>query len=109
MSLVDRQKVCNKYRFNDWLWYYGQKVKEIGKQIINSDDKKRLSNKRTKILAKMNKINESEKNYDKYKDVLTKKGKVVREVVKIYPFEADGTVKNYHMICEVLGDLKEPG
>lgn len=59
MNFLDRAAQKSKYRFNDWLWYYGQRVIEIGNEMNKPEsDKKRLSNKRTKILAKMNKINE---------------------------------------------------
>ena len=59
MNFLDRAAKKSKYRFNDWLWYYGQRVIEIGNEMNKPEsDKKRLSNKRTKILAKMNKINE---------------------------------------------------
>lgn len=58
MQTVDRNSIKTKYRFNDWLWYYGQRVIEVNTELNQADsDKKRLSNKRTKILTKLNKIN----------------------------------------------------
>lgn len=53
---------------------------------LPESDKKRLSNKRTKILAKMNKINEFDKIYEKDKALFATSNKVVKEIVKIYPF-----------------------
>jgi hypothetical protein len=30
MNYIDRLSLGSKCRFNDWLWYYGQRVIEIG-------------------------------------------------------------------------------
>ena len=30
MLSVDKSSIKTKYRFNDWLWYYGQRVIEVG-------------------------------------------------------------------------------
>lgn len=49
-------------------------------------DKKKLTNKRTKFIGKMNKINDMQKRVEKDKALLAKNGKILREVVKIYPF-----------------------
>ena len=59
MNLLDKSSVRNRYRFNDWMWFYGQRIIEINAEMNQADsDKKRLTNRRTKILAKLNKINE---------------------------------------------------
>lgn len=59
MQTVDKNTIKTKYRFNDWLWYYGQRVIEVNNELNQVDsDKKRLSNKRTKILTKLNKVND---------------------------------------------------
>ena len=48
MQTVDKNTIKTKYRFNDWLWYYGQRVIEVNNELNQVDsDKKRLSNKRT--------------------------------------------------------------
>ena len=79
MSSIDPSSIKSKYRFNDWLWTYGQKVLEIG-NLINANvvEKNKLSNKRTKILLKMNKINDMEKVYEKNKAILARDNKVVK-------------------------------
>lgn len=41
-------------------------------------DKKRLSNRRTKIMAKLNRINETEKRFEKDKAIFAKNNKVVK-------------------------------
>ena len=59
MQTVDKNTIKTKYRFNDWLWYYGQRVIEVNNELNQVEsDKKRLSNKRTKILTKLNKVND---------------------------------------------------
>jgi hypothetical protein len=45
---------------------------------LPESDKKRLSNKRAKILTKMNKINDTEKIFEKDKAIFNKKGKVLK-------------------------------
>lgn len=58
MSLLDKSALRNRYRFNDWLWFYGQRVVEIAAEInLPDSDKKRLGNRRIKVLGKLNKIN----------------------------------------------------
>jgi hypothetical protein len=106
-SLLDRSAIKSKYRFNDWMWYYGQKVIEISAEmnLPEASDKKRLSNKRTKVLTKMNKINETEKVYERDRAEFAKKNKVVKSVVKIYPFDAEGTPRNYYLITEAFRDV----
>lgn len=74
---------------------------------LPDSDKRRLSNKRTKVLAKINKVNSALKRYEKDKAALAKEGKVVREVVKVYPFEAEGTLSNYRLISEAFQSLPE--
>ena len=79
MTSVDRVSLKSKYRFNDWLWTYGQKVIEISNEMnANDSDKKRLSNKRVKIMIKMNKINDIEKDYEKNKAIFAKNQKVIK-------------------------------
>jgi hypothetical protein len=59
MNLLDKTCIKNRYRFNDWLWFYGQRIIEIAAEMNLADsDKKRLSNKRTKVMGKLNKIND---------------------------------------------------
>lgn len=99
MNLLDKTSIKTKYRFNDWLWYYGQKVLEVSNEMnLPESDKKRLSNKRAKILTKMNKINDTEKVFEKDKAIFNKKGKVLKEIIKIYPFDAEGSARNYKLI-----------
>lgn len=58
MKLLNKNSVKTKYRFNDWVWFYGQRIIEVSNEMNEKDsDKKRLSNKRTKLLVKINKIN----------------------------------------------------
>jgi len=33
MNLLDKSSIKSKYRFSDWLWYYGQKVIEISNEM----------------------------------------------------------------------------
>ena len=63
MTSIDRSSIKSKYRYNDWLWTYGQKVIEISNEMNIDSDKKRLSNKRIKIMTKMNKLNDIERHY----------------------------------------------
>lgn len=106
MNLLDKSAIKNKYRFNDWLWFYGQKIIEIGNEMnLPESDKKRLSNKRTKILAKMNKINEYEKIYEKDRTNFTKNNKLVREIIKIFPFDSNGSVRSYKYIADAFKNL----
>lgn len=110
ISLLDKSAIRAKYRFNDWLWFYAQKIIEIGNELnLPESDKKRLSNKRTKVLAKINKINETDKVYEKDKAEFNKKNKVIKSVIKIYPFDAEGTPRNYAFITEAFKSvLKHP-
>lgn len=79
MTLIDKSSIRNRYRFNDWVWYYGQRIIEINAEMNHADaDKKRLTNRRTKILAKLNKISDQEKRLEKDKAVFTKQGKITR-------------------------------
>jgi hypothetical protein len=107
MSQLDKTSIKAKYRFNDWLWTYGQKIVEIGNELNSTEDKKRLSNKRTKIMAKMNKLNDLEKHYERNKAEFSKRSKVVKEIVKIYPFDSEGTYHSYKLIHEAFEDLPE--
>lgn len=87
MNLLNKGSIKNRYRFSDWMWYYGQKIIEIGTEMNQAEaDKKKLTNKRTKFIGKMNKINDIQKRVEKDKALLAKSGKILREVVKIYPF-----------------------
>lgn len=47
-------------RVSCWEWYFAQKVMQINKEINaeNDLDKKKLVNKRTKLLNKMNRVHE---------------------------------------------------
>ena len=71
----------------------------------NDSDKKRLTNKRTKLLAKLNRVSESEKRYEKDRAEFAKRGKVLKEVVKIYPFDAEGDAKSFRLIANAFKDL----
>lgn len=44
----------------------------------NADDRKKISNKKAKIMTKLNKINETTKNYQQNIDEFIKKGKVTK-------------------------------
>ncbi len=89
MNLLDKGSIKNRYRFSDWMWYYGQRIIQIGTEMNQADaDKKKLTNKRTKFIGKMNRINEMQKRVQKDKALLAKNGKILREVVKINPFES---------------------
>lgn len=108
MNLLDKSSIRNRYRFNDWLWFYGQRIIEINAEMNQADsDKKRLTNRRTKILAKLNRINELEHRFEKDKAVFAKKGKITREIIKIYPFDAEGDVKNYKLIEDAFRGLTD--
>ena len=99
MQTVDKNTIKTKYRFNDWLWYYGQRVIEVNNELNQADsDKKRLSNKRTKILTKLNKVNELQKAYEKNKAEFANRNKVVKHIVKLYAFQSEGTLKNYQVL-----------
>jgi hypothetical protein len=108
MSLLDKSAIKNRYRFNDWLWFYGQRIIEITNEMNQADsDKKRLSNKRTKVMSKLNKINELEKRYEKDRAVFAKNNKLVKEIIKIYPFDSEGDVKNYRLIIDAFKNLSD--
>lgn len=57
--MLDNSHCPEQGRVNDYLWYYAQKIIEINKEISsnNESDKKKLTNKRSKLLVKMNKVN----------------------------------------------------
>lgn len=106
MCLLDKSSIRTRYRFNDWIWFYGQRVIEIAAEMALPDsDKKRLSNRRTKVLAKLNRISDQEKRFDKDKALFAKNGKLTREIIKIYPFDAEGDSRNYRLIIEAFKDL----
>ncbi len=108
MNLLDKSSIKNKYRFNDWLWFYGQRIIEINTEMNQADaDKKRLTNRRTKILGKLNRLSEQEKRFEKDKAVFAKQGKIVREIIKIYPFDAEGDAKNYKLITQAFNGLPQ--
>lgn len=62
------------------MWWYGQKIKKLNTEhnTANADDKKKISNKKAKIMTKLNKINEITKTYQQNIDELTKRGKVTK-------------------------------
>lgn len=70
-------------------------------------DKKRLSNKRTKVMTKLNKINEIEKRFQKDKALFTKNNKVTKEIIKIYPFDSEGDTKNYRLIADAFKNITD--
>lgn len=80
MNLLDNLHCSDQGRINDWLWYFAQKIIEINKEInANNDlDKKKLINKRSKLLTKMNKVNDYYDIFNQNKACLDKKGKVVK-------------------------------
>lgn len=43
-------------------------------------------------MTKLNKINEITKTYQKDIAEFTKNGKVVKEIIKLYPFSSDGSL-----------------
>lgn len=53
------------YQFNDHVWWYGQKIKKLNldNNTANADEKKKISNKKAKIMTKLNRINEITKTY----------------------------------------------
>lgn len=80
MNLLDNTHCPEHGRVNNWLWYFGQKVIELNKDISGNNelDKKKLTNKRSKILNKMNKINEYFEIYQKNKQEFDKTGKITQ-------------------------------
>lgn len=76
LEIRDDKNFC----FNDHVWWYGQKIKKLNVEnnTANADDKKKISNKKAKIMAKLNKISEITKTYQQNIDEFAKKGKVVK-------------------------------
>lgn len=60
MNLLDNTHCPDQGRINNWLWYFAHKILELNKEINGNQevDKKKLINKRSKLLTKMNKVNE---------------------------------------------------
>lgn len=58
MNLLDNTHCPDQGRINNWLWYFAQKILELNKEINGNQevDKKKLINKRSKLLTKMNKV-----------------------------------------------------
>lgn len=88
------------YTFNDQVWWYGQKVNKLNSENANAnaDEKKKISNKKAKVMAKLNKINDLTKAYQKDFEQFKKNGKVTREIIKLYPFYSDGSSENLTQI-----------
>lgn len=76
LEIRDDKNFC----FNDHVWWYGQKIKKLNVEnnTANADDKKKISNKKAKIMVKLNKINEITKTYQQNIDEFIKKGKVTK-------------------------------
>lgn len=56
--LEDKSYCWKANQTNDPIWSYGQRIIKIGEEMKPVDsDKKKLSNKRSKIFLKMNRIN----------------------------------------------------
>ncbi len=55
------------YSFSDHVWWYGEKVKKLNVEnnTANVDEKKKISNKKAKIMTKLNKINDITKTYQR--------------------------------------------
>jgi len=53
----------------------------------------------------MNKINETDKIYEKDKAELAKTNKVIKSIIKIYPFDAEGTPRNYTLITDAFRNV----
>jgi hypothetical protein len=53
----------------------------------------------------MNRINEVAKVYENDKALFAKNSKIVKEVIKIYPFSADGSLKNLKFIRDCFLDI----
>jgi hypothetical protein len=49
-------------------------------------------------MTKINKINESTKRYQSDLAEFNKNGKIVREIIKVYPFCSDGSLDNLKLI-----------
>jgi hypothetical protein len=58
MSMLENTGCPENNRINDWLWFYGQKIIKINQELNQAEDKKPLSNKRSKYIAKMNKVSD---------------------------------------------------
>lgn len=76
LQIRDDKNFC----FNDHVWWYGQKIKKLNVEntTANADERKRISNKKAKIMTKLNKLNEITKSYQQNMDEFTKKGKVTK-------------------------------
>ena len=75
MNLLDNSHCPNHGRINDWLWSFAQTTNDLNKELnTNNDtiDKKKLSNKRAKVLTKMNKFNDMKKIFQKDKQSFEK-------------------------------------
>jgi hypothetical protein len=53
----------------------------------------------------MNKINEIGRIYENDKVLFAKNAKIVKEIIKIYPFSADGSLKNLKFIQECFPNI----
>jgi hypothetical protein len=58
LSLLEMGESKN-YQFTDHVWWYGQKINKLNVEsnTANADDKKKISNKKAKVMTKLNKIN----------------------------------------------------
>jgi hypothetical protein len=100
------------YTFNDHVWWYGQKINKLNSENVsaNADEKKKISNKKAKVMAKLNKINDLTKAYQKGLEQFKKNGKVTREIIKLYPFYSDGSSENLTQILEAFRNIENcPG
>lgn len=102
MNLLDNSHCPKNERTNNWLWSLAQSMVEIGKELAKTNDsvadKKKLTNRRAKVLTKMNRYSEITKAFEKDRDEIIKKGKVVKEIICISPFASDGSLANLALI-----------
>lgn len=58
LGLLQHLNKSKNYRFNNHVWWYGQKIRQLKSQANASfDEKKRISNKKAKLMTRLNKIN----------------------------------------------------
>jgi len=64
LNLLDKK--LSQYNFNDHVWWYGQKIKELNLEPnVSYEEKKKNSNKKAKLMTKLNKINQITNTYQK--------------------------------------------
>lgn len=96
-------------RPNNWLYIYSCLVLDITNKINNikpdeAENKKKLANKRNKLIAKMNKIVELSKSYSTEKNLVSRFGKAFREVKLEQTFCLNGRIDTLQTINSMLAE-----